>query len=128
MAPIEAHKECETEEPMTEEIVRRADGTIVDEPLTEIDEEVTPVVFRKWLKSEGGGILALFPTQEEHNYLIGSYEHIGQHGSADYHLCMQRTTPTKPEEYADLKAELEGLGYKLKVYQKGSHLLWWRNR
>lgn len=105
----------------------RTDGTVVGEPPAETDE-VTPVVFRKWPKKEGGDILALFPTMEEKEYHVLSYEHIGQHGSANFNLCIQNTKAAKPEEYADLKAELEQIGYKLKVYARGSHLLPWRNR
>lgn len=110
-----------------EETQMRTDGTIVGEPPAETDE-VTPVVFRKWPKSEGGEILALFPADEEGQYRVGSYIRMGGHGAADYLICMQTTKPAKPEEYADLKAELERIGYKLKVYQKGAHLLPWRNR
>jgi hypothetical protein len=128
MAPIEVPQEHETEEPMTEEtVLRRADGTIVGEPPVETEEE-TPVVFRKWSEKEGGEILALFPADQEGHYLIGSYQHTGQHGSANYFGCIQATRKATPEEYAPLKAELEQIGYKLKVYQKGSHLLPWRNR
>ncbi len=28
------------------------------------------------------------------------------------------TTPASPEEYGDLKAELESIGYNLKIYQR----------
>jgi hypothetical protein len=71
---------------------------------------VTPVVFRKWPKSEGGGIIALFPDEEERNGMIGSYEHNGQHGAASRGL-VHRTKAAKPEEYAPLKRELEGAPY-----------------
>lgn len=87
--------------------------------MTEPDTEVTQVVFRKW---RDGGILALFP---EHIWIIGtemcaSYEHVGQHGGADYRLCISRTTPALPEEYSALKKELESLGYNLKVIKRWS--------
>jgi hypothetical protein len=116
---------------MTEEIVmRRADGTIVGEPPAEIVEE-TPVVFRKyrtWPDKDAGEILALFPADDEGQYRIGCYQHVGQHGSVDYTSCIQATRKATPEEYAPLKAELEQIGYKLKVYEKAAHLLPWRNR
>lgn len=78
----------------------------------------TPVIFRKWkprkeFDEEGGDIIALFPADPGTNdpYTCSSYEHIGQHGSADPQGVMQATVPAKPSEYADLKAELEGIGY-----------------
>lgn len=80
------------------------------------------VVFRKWRKKWGDGIIALFPYEKwsDSSYakLCGSYEHVGQHGAAEYLTCIQRTKPATAEEYADLKAELEQIGYKLIVLQK----------
>ena len=87
-------------------------------------EQITVVVFRKRPKSEGGGILALFP-YENHDgagrYCV-SYEHVGQHGAADYRGCIRRTKAAKPEEYADLKRELEGYHYfyRLAVRQRAN--------
>jgi hypothetical protein len=83
---------------------------------------MTPVVFRKWRKSQGGGILALFPTIPSDNlgYYCSSYEHVGQHGSADYRGCVQQTVPAKPEEYAALEKELTSIGYELQVVQRAS--------
>ena len=81
----------------------------------------TPVIFRKWPKSEGGDIIAIFPTETGtlDPYTSSSYEHVGQHGSADPVGLIQRTTPAKPSEYADLLAELESVGYDdLKVVQR----------
>ena len=81
----------------------------------------TPVIFRKWSKSEGGDIIAIFPTENGTNdpYTSSSYEHIGQHGSAEPVGLIQRTEPAKPSEYADLLAELESIGYDdLKVAQR----------
>lgn len=81
----------------------------------------TPVIFRKWPKREGGDIIALFPTLvgTMDPYTCESYEHIGQHGSADPQGVMRRTEPTKPAEYADLMEELKSIGYDdMVVYQK----------
>lgn len=72
---------------------------------------VTVVVFRKWPKSEGGTVLALFPYEQASHGLCSSYEHVGQHGGADYAGCIGRTKPAKPEEYAALKRELESAPY-----------------
>jgi len=72
----------------------------------------TQVIFRKWPKSEGGGIIALFPCNPGTNpYNFDSYEHIGQHGAACYDI-IHRTKLAKPEEYARLKAELEAEPYR----------------
>lgn len=86
----------------------------------------TPVIFRKWkprkeFGEEGGDVIALFPTELGTNdpYTCSSYEHIGQHGSADPVGVMQNTVPAKPSEYADLMTELESIGYdNLKVAQR----------
>lgn len=86
----------------------------------------TPVIFRKWYRKEDGAgegndIIALFPTELGTNdpYTCFSYEHIGQHGSAEPIGIIQRTKAAKPAEYADLLAELKGVGYDdLKVYAK----------
>lgn len=78
------------------------------------DKEKTTVIFRKY---HNGDIIALFP------YLIeisrgclycSSYERIGQHGIASHDLS-HCTTLAKPSEYADLKRELENIGYNLEV-------------
>ena len=81
----------------------------------------TPVIFRKWPKSEGEGIIALFPTELGTNdpYTSSSYETVGQHGSADPVDVIQRTKAAKPDEYATLLAELQSIGYdNLRVYQR----------
>lgn len=88
------------------------------------DTKVTRVVFRKW-KSDGA-ILALFPDQtwfEGRNNaprMCSSYEHVGQHGGADYYGCIHQTWPAFENEYAELKKELEDLGYKLKPITRWS--------
>lgn len=86
------------------------------------DTEITPVIFRKWKKRDGGGVLALFPAQCGTNdlYTCGSFEHVGQHGSADPLGVMERTNKALPKEYEALKRELEDppYGYRLKVYKR----------
>lgn len=78
-----------------------------------MNTELTTVVFRTW--RDVGTVLALFPYEIEERGLCSSYEHVGQHGSADYQGCIARTRPSKPAEFASLKRELEGIGYKLSV-------------
>lgn len=90
--------------------------------ITEDTGEPTVVVFRVWGRRNGGSVLALFPAEpsDDTEAHCLSYEHNGQHGGADYYGCLARTRPAKPEEYASLKRELEGLGYTLRVVQKAS--------
>jgi hypothetical protein len=72
---------------------------------------MTPVIFRKWPKAEGGGIIALFPLEPAASeYDCSSYEHVGQHGAATLDI-IHRTRPATPAEYADLKQELESAPY-----------------
>lgn len=78
------------------------------------------VIFRKeksgYLKGE---IYALFPHKvETHEGHVMAYAHVGQHAHADYNYCIHSSVPAKPEEYADLKKELESIGYNLNVIQK----------
>jgi hypothetical protein len=83
-------------------------------------EPITKVIFRKWPKKEGGGVIALFPAEAStvgDPYSCSSYMHVGQHGAASVHLTYY-TKPAKPEEYRDLYRELRGLGYRLKVVKK----------
>lgn len=82
-----------------------------------MDKHKTTVVFRKFKK--GGDILALFPN--EVNYPDGScesYQHVGQHGAADYSHCISATVPAKPEEYAPLARELTSIGYNLAIRKR----------
>lgn len=68
----------------------------------------TKVIFRKF---KDGDVFALFPeipgTYDPYTCL--SYMHVGQHGSTSVDV-VDRTKPASPEEYADLKAELENYG------------------
>jgi hypothetical protein len=69
------------------------------------------VVFRRWSAADGGGVIALFPDQPEGRGRVNSYEHVGQHGGADYHGVVGRTKPAKPDEYRNLLQELKHIGY-----------------
>lgn len=76
----------------------------------------TRVIFRIWRK--GGEVLALMPNEEWGPGQCASYEHVGQHGGADYRHCIRATRPALPHEYADLKTELESIGYRVRVAQR----------
>ena len=78
------------------------------------DEEKTKVVFRCW---PDGGVVALFPQipSDVAGYYCMSYMHVGQHGAAAADLVVSRTRPARPNEYIGLVAELEKIGYSLKI-------------
>ena len=87
-----------------------------------MDEDITRVVFRRWPKSQGGGIIALFPdipSDPAGRYCL-SFEHVGQHGGADYQGLIRITSPVREssEELENLKEELRGRGYNLKVMHR----------
>lgn len=72
----------------------------------------TQVIFRKWPKSEGGDVFALFPCDPATNaYDCDCYEHLGGHGAANLDI-IYRSKLAKPEEYAALKRELESEPYR----------------
>jgi hypothetical protein len=73
----------------------------------------TVVIFRKDRPDKYGfhtndvfALMPEIPTDMYGDYCV-CYQHIGQHGSANYHLCIRASKPASPEEYAELKAELE---------------------
>lgn len=81
------------------------------------DTAITKVVFRKY---RSGEILALFPYEDWASTTCSSYMHVGQHGGANYVHCIYTTKPATPDEYADLKSELESIGYNLQVIKRKS--------
>ena len=81
--------------------------------------EPVKVIFRMW----GSSVIALFPEidadRNPHHCL--SYEHVGQHGGADYTGIIAKSRPAKPKEYADLRRELIRQGYRrLQVRQRAT--------
>jgi len=75
------------------------------------------VIFRKWNK--GGAIIAILPDEPTRGYpIVGAYEHVGQHGDADYWGILERTKPAQPAEYHDLLEELKSIGYEPRIMQK----------
>ena len=86
-----------------------------------MDKQKTKVVFRKFKNKGVLELVALFPEDSHrHGYMTGSYMHIGQHSNCDYQAVISITTPATPEEYKDLKSELESIGYNLIVRQRAS--------
>jgi hypothetical protein len=82
----------------------------------------TITVFRKFKE---GDILALFPGEQYSRYdgSIMSYQHVGQHGAADYNGMIATTRPATPTEYEPLRKELESIGYKLDIRTRRPHNL-----
>jgi hypothetical protein len=79
-----------------------------------VNTDVDIVVFRMWK----GELIALFPFEKEHNDLVNSYMHIGQHGAADYHGIIKQSRPATPTEYEDLRQELTAIGYNLLIRKR----------
>jgi hypothetical protein len=82
--------------------------------------ESDTVVFRRCRDCKS--IIALFPEIPADIFGIycEAYEHVGQHGGADYHGVIQATTPVELVEATDLSEELERIGYNLHPIQKAS--------
>lgn len=74
------------------------------------------VIFRKW-RGYPHTVIALFPGDVFQGF-VQSYEHIGQHGRADYGLVIRQTRPASPEDYADLAKELTEIGYDLRPMRR----------
>jgi hypothetical protein len=79
------------------------------------------VVFRVWI-DEPYSVIALWPAVPADNYdgNCNSYEHVGQHGGADYAGVISRTRPAAKYEYANLLAELKRIGYKPHVITRST--------
>ena len=77
------------------------------------------VIFRQW--RDTGSVLALFPEiAADHQGHCECYEHIGQHGGADYFGVIQATRPAKSDASKALAAELTQQGYNLKFICRAS--------
>ena len=75
----------------------------------------TQVMFRLWR----GDVIALFPYEiadMKGNCL--SYQHVGQHGAADYQEIISESIPAIPAEYVGLQAELDNSGYHLEIIKR----------
>jgi hypothetical protein len=85
--------------------------------VTEGNEPVTKVMFLVNEKDPNDPDLFAYFPEENHDRegkFKTAYSHIGQHSSASPDYAAE-SRPATPEEYADLKAELESIGYNLEV-------------
>ena len=80
--------------------------------------EPTPVIFRKD-RIKNFKVTAVFPTipEDRSGYMMQCYAHIGQHGQCSMSWYIG-TRPALPDEFADLKRELESMGYVLDVCRR----------
>ena len=83
------------------------------------DKEITEVIFRK--ENNGDVIAAFFYLSYRRGWQTTFYAHIGQHGWGYLDIMLRSSRAATPEEYADLKAELESIGYNLRVIKKPCH-------
>ena len=71
---------------------------------------------------ENKDLFAYFPDEDQGRGMKSGYSHIGQHSSVHSDYAMESRQATE-EEYKDLKAELESMGYNLKVVNRSSMAL-----
>jgi hypothetical protein len=93
-----------------------------DHPKASDEYAPVRVVFRTWRSGHGKGeVIALMPDIEaDTRGNCESYEHVGQHGAADYRGVIARTRAATPEEFAPLLRELTGAPffYRLKIVNR----------
>ena len=87
------------------------------------DTNITDVIFRVDTTPDfKGTVYALLPHEcATRNGEVTSYQHVGQHSIANYNGCIMSSRLATPSEYADLKAEMESLGYNLNVIKKQNY-------
>ena len=80
------------------------------------DKQITEVQFRIFK----GEIVAIFPYDIYLAAFVTSYARIGQHSACSWDIN-NFSKPATPEQYKDLKTELENIGYNLKVIKRRNH-------
>jgi len=85
-------------------------------------EPLTDVMFR--VDPTNDELIAVFPglndSYESPQHVV-FYVHVGQHGDASLRGLIRTTRPVRdPARYADLKAELERIGYRLRVVERAT--------
>lgn len=95
----------------------------------EKDNYKTDVIFRVVTIQGITEVTAFLP--HDVNSLAGDvtcYAHIGQHSSANYNYCVSKSRLATPEEYEDLKKEMETLfGYNFNVIKKQNRKKYLKN-
>ena len=106
----------------TREINSKARTTRAATMTATSQEPILPVVIRVW-KDDPDDLFALFPTDpaDIDGRYCGCYQHVGQHGSADYHGCIANSRPATEAEAAPLLEELRRTGYNLRVIRRAAY-------
>jgi len=75
-------------------------------------------------------VFALFPEIPGTNdpRTCSCYEHIGQHHSAHYDLCIRTSRPATRAQYAPLASELRSIGYNLVVKKRDARAAMYKAR
>jgi len=82
------------------------------------DKHTTEVIFRvDTTKEFYGTVFAIFPYMiADYKGNVTTYQHVGQHSSGGYKICLQTSRKANSVELKDLKSELtNSVGYNLKV-------------
>ena len=83
------------------------------------DNFKTQVLFRV---GKDGIVFALMPYElADITGSVMSYQHLGQHGSADYDYCLRTSKNATTEQALSLYKELEGIGYNLEVIKRRNY-------
>ena len=90
----------------------------------DVDDHDTIVIFRVD-RGIRGSVFALMPEvpADETGHFCTVYEHVGQHGAADYHHCIAMSRPADVWQYSPLLAELEGLGYRVAIRRRATYAM-----
>jgi hypothetical protein len=81
--------------------------------------EKTKVVFRVFK----GEVTAVFPEEPAvafQPWTCLCYSHVGQHSSCELQYLIYASKAATPEQYADLRRELESIGYVLDIKRRVS--------
>ena len=78
------------------------------------------VIFRRWRDS--GEVIALFPEIPADIFgdYVEAFEHVGQHGGADFHGVIQATVPVELHEAEDLAERTDPDRLQLAANQAGT--------
>jgi len=89
----------------------------------EKDNYITDIVFRKEKSGDfKGTVYALFPHEcGDRNGHVTSYQHVGQHSTANYGHCICSSKPATIGESRELKKEMESLGYNINVVHRRNY-------
>lgn len=77
----------------------------------------TKMIFRVWNDKARDPIAFILGYQCNPGRVM-SYEHVGQHGEADYGLCLTRTRPATRSERAPLVRELQQLYGPIRIIRR----------